>query len=81
MFLNLIDSCTQALPVRRMLASKQWMQLLLGLTEPSASKLRQVLALRICRWVLPMISPTDPHDVLEGKGRQRPGHECTNYQL
>lgn len=54
----LILRCVRSVSVQKILSQKPWLDLLLGWAD-SGSPLNQVLSLRICRYLLPGISPTD----------------------
>jgi hypothetical protein len=69
-FLWVLLRCCASGPVRKSLTTPMWARLILSLTDRSASKIRQLLAIRIARHVLPLLNPTDVNGALKGEGSQ-----------
>ena len=58
-FLWVVLRSCQSPAVRISLANKDWVSLLLNMASPCASKLRQLLSLRILRFLLPLLEPSE----------------------
>jgi len=59
-FLWVVLHCCHSPQVRESVSKSAWVKALLQMTNRSSSKLRQLLAIRICRYILPLVAPTDP---------------------
>jgi len=64
-FLWIILRCSKSLYVQKILSTRKWLRLILDVLE-SGSFMAQLLVLRICRFLLPGISPNDDRLSLSG---------------
>eukprot|EP00456_Euglypha_rotunda_P081591 TRINITY_DN7975_c0_g1_i10.p1 TRINITY_DN7975_c0_g1~~TRINITY_DN7975_c0_g1_i10.p1 ORF type:complete len:2203 (+),score=340.71 TRINITY_DN7975_c0_g1_i10:827-6610(+) len=66
-FMWVVLRCCHSKQIPELLARSQWFSILLTMTQPSQSKIKQILALRIARFLLPLIQPNDPRIPSKGK--------------